>query len=74
VVVSLGWGSDLHMAQLMPLPLTISPVNPDWFYLSAHPGSPGQNPESHKTLVVVVVVLTVVHILRGLCCCLSEPF
>jgi len=32
----LGRGADLHMAQLMPLPLTISCslVNPDWFYLS----------------------------------------
>jgi len=28
-----GRGADLHMAQLMPLPLTIScPVNPNWFY------------------------------------------
>jgi len=28
-------GADLRMAQLMPLPLTITaPVNPDWFYLS----------------------------------------
>jgi len=51
------------MAQLMPLPLTISaPVNPDWFYLPgftflvlAHPGSPGQNPDSRKMVVVVVV-------------------
>jgi len=25
----------------------------------AHPGSPGQNPESHKTVVVVLVVRTV---------------
>jgi len=53
----------LHMAQLMPLPLTVSaPVNPDWFYFPgftflvlAHPGSPVQNPESHKTIVVVIV-------------------
>jgi len=29
-------GTDLHMAQLMPLPLT--------FLVPAHPGSPGQNP------------------------------
>ena len=26
----------------------------------AHPGCPGQNPQSHKTVVVVVVVLAVV--------------
>jgi len=36
----LGQGADLHMAQLMPLPLTISCssksrlVLPSWFYLS----------------------------------------
>jgi len=32
----LGQGPNLHMAQLMPLPLTtvsLAPVNPDWFYL-----------------------------------------
>ena len=37
VVMCLVQGADLHMAQLMPLPLTISSlalVNPDWFYLS----------------------------------------
>jgi len=44
-------------------PLSLAPVNPDWFYLPgftflvpAHPGSPGQNPESRKTGVAVVVV------------------
>jgi len=40
VVVCLGHGADLHVAQLMPLPLTISCfskprlVLPSWFYLS----------------------------------------
>jgi len=42
----LGRGADLHMAQLMPLPFTISCssksrlVSPSWFYLS-DTGSPG---------------------------------
>jgi len=42
----LGQGADLHMAQLMPLPLTISCssksrlVLPFWFYLS-DASSPG---------------------------------
>jgi len=48
----MGRSADLHMAQLMPLPLkSLAPVNPDWFYLSgftflvpAHPGSPGHSP------------------------------
>jgi len=39
VVMCLGQGADLHMAQLMPLPLTISCSNksrlvlPSWLYL-----------------------------------------
>jgi len=46
VVMYLGQRADLHMAQLMPLPLTISCssksrlVLPSWFYLSGA-GSPG---------------------------------
>ena len=52
MVMCLGQGADLHMAQLMLLPsLSLAPVNPDWFYLPglaflvpAHPGSPRQNP------------------------------
>jgi len=40
VWLCLGQGADLLMAQLMPLPLTLTPVNPDWFYLSGA-GSPG---------------------------------
>jgi len=42
VVMCLGQGADLHMAQLMPLRLimiSLAPVNPDWFYLSGA-GSP----------------------------------
>jgi len=38
MVMCLGQDADLHMAQLMPLPLpSLAPVNPDWFYL---PGLP----------------------------------
>jgi len=33
VVICLEQGADLHMAQLMPLLLTVSQLNPDWFYL-----------------------------------------
>jgi len=39
-------GADLHMAQLMPLPLTVSCFNKIQigftFLVLAHPGSPGQ--------------------------------
>ena len=46
MVICLEQGADLHTAQLMPLPLTVS-----WFskiqigltfLVPAHPGSPGQ--------------------------------
>jgi len=64
MVMCLGQGADLHMAQLMPLPsLSLDPVNPDWyiypagftFLVPAHLGSPVQNPEGRKTVVVVVI-------------------
>jgi len=52
MVMCLGQGADLHMAQLMPEPsLSLAPVNPDWyiylpsftFLVPAHPGSPRQS-------------------------------
>jgi len=46
VVVSLERSADLHTAQLMPLPLTVSGFSKIQigftFLVAAHPGSPGQ--------------------------------
>jgi len=44
VLICLWRGADLHMAQLMPLPLTISCYSKSSLALLvlAHPGSPGQ--------------------------------
>ena len=46
MVVCLERGADLHMAQLMPLPLTVSCSSKIQigftFLVLAHPGSPGQ--------------------------------
>jgi len=46
MVISLERGADLHMAQLMPLPLTVScfcKIQIGFtFLLPAHPGSPGK--------------------------------
>jgi len=46
VVICLERGADLHMAQLMPLPLTIccfSKIQSGFtFLVPAYPGSPGQ--------------------------------
>jgi len=46
IVICLELGADLHMAQLMPLPLTVScfsKIRTGYtFLVPAHPGSPGQ--------------------------------
>jgi len=46
MVISLERGADLHMAQLMPLPPTVSCFSKIQiaftFLVPAHPGSPGQ--------------------------------
>jgi len=46
VVICLERGADLHMAQLMPLPLTVSCFSKIHigftFLVPAHPGSPGK--------------------------------
>jgi len=46
MVICLQRGADLHMAQLMPLPLTVSCFSKIQigftFPLPAHPGSPGK--------------------------------
>ena len=46
MVICLEQGADLHMAQLMPLPLTVSCFSEIQigftFLVPAHPGSPGQ--------------------------------
>ena len=46
MVICLERGADLHMAQLMPLPLTVSFLSKIQtgftFLVPAHPGSPGQ--------------------------------
>ena len=48
MVICLEQGADLHMAQLMPLPLTVSCFTKIQigftFLVPAHPGSPGQGP------------------------------
>jgi len=48
MVICLERGADLHMAQPMPLPLTLSCFSKIQigftFLILAHPGSPGQGP------------------------------
>ena len=51
VVICLERGADLHMAQLMPLPLTVSCFSKIQigftFLVPAHPGGPGQRAVKH---------------------------
>jgi len=57
MVICLKRGADLHVAQLMPLPLTVSCVSKIQigftFLVSAHPGSPGKRPLNECAYVCV---------------------
>jgi len=61
--VCLERGADLHMAQLMPLPLTVSCFSKNpigfTFLVPAHPGSPGKRAIRQ---VCVCVFLVLAHL------------
>ena len=61
VVICLERGADLHMAQLMPLPLTVSCFSKIQigytFLVPAHPGSPGKEPLNGCLLAIYVYTL-----------------
>jgi len=58
MVICLEQGADLHMAQLMPLPLTVSCFSKIQigfaFLVPAHPRSPGQRAVKRVCLCVCV--------------------
>ena len=58
MVICLELGADLHMAQLMPLPLTVSCFSKIQigftFLVPAHPGSPGQRAVKRVCVCVCV--------------------
>ena len=60
MVVCLEQGADLHMAQLMPLPLTVSCVSKIQigftFLVPAHLGSPGKGAVKRVCVCVCVCV------------------
>ena len=60
MVVCLEQGVDLHMAQLMPLPLTVSCFSKIQtgftFLVPAHPGSPGQRAVKRVCVCVYVSI------------------
>jgi len=59
MVICLERGAELHIAQLMPLPLTVSCISKIQigftFPVPAHLGSPGKGPLILTDVVVVVV-------------------
>jgi len=62
MVICLERGADLHMAQLMPLPLIVSCFSKIQtgftFLVPAHPGSPGQRAIKRVCVWVCVDVAT----------------
>jgi len=60
MVICLERGADLHMAQLMPLPLIVScfsKIQTSFtFLVPAHPGSPGQRAVKRYVCVSVCCV------------------
>ena len=69
VVICLEQGADLHMAQLMPLPLTVSCFSKIQigftFLVPTHPGNPGQR--AVKRVCVCVMNGTLAHIINSPC-------
>ena len=66
MVICLERGADLHMAQLMTLPLTVSCFSKIQIgftlLVSAHPGSPGQRAVKR----VCVCIFRVVQVIKSL--------
>jgi len=66
VVICLERGADLHTAQLVPLPLTVSCFNKIQigftFLVLAHLGSPGAGPLNGCVCVCCLMVVSVLQI------------
>jgi len=60
MVICLELGADLHIAQLMPLPLTVSCFSKIQigftFLVPAHPGSPGKRAVKRVCVRVCVIL------------------
>ena len=72
MVICLERGADLHMAQLMPLPLTVSCSSKIQigftFLVPAHPGSPGKRAVKRVCVCVTVAIMEACLHSRGTKC------
>ena len=68
MVICLGRGADLHMAQLMPLPLTVSCFSKIQigfaFLVLVHPGSPGQRVVKWVCVCVMLLFIVIPRLLQ----------
>jgi len=73
MVICLERGADLHMANLMPLPLTVSCFSKIQigftFLVPAHPGSPGQSAVKWVCVCVNMFELYFVYFNKSLLFC-----
>ena len=73
MVICLERGADLHTAQLMPLPLTVSCFSKIQigfiFLVLAHPGSPGKKTAVKRVYIwyMVMYVVKMLHVHAELC-------
>jgi len=69
VVICLERGADLHMTQLMPLPLTVSCFSKIQFGFAflvlAHPGSPEKRPLNGCVCVVYMMYVADFSVTQG---------
>jgi len=76
VVICLQLGADLHIAQLMPLPLTVSSFSKIQigfaFLVPAHPGSPGKRAVKQVCvcttctgmliLIIIIIIIIIIDV------------
>ena len=78
MVVCLEQGADLHIAQLMPLPLTVSCFSKTQigftFLVPAHLGSRGKRAVKRMCVVCVCVSYNFSNLGLLVCCCMRMAF
>ena len=71
MVISLELDADLHMAQLIPLPLTVSFFSKIQigftFLVPSHPGSPGKRAVKHVCVCVRACELMLLLVICSIC-------